>query len=310
MSTFRRAIPSLSALVTLESAARHLSFTEAAKELNVTQPAVSRQIRDLEKSLGFPLFVRQHRALDLTPKGRQMATALTQSIEHIVSTWQEIKGSALPKQLHVSAYVAFSNLWLAPRLPLFRAENPELSIFVDTQDHDPDLRRTDFDLALRFGAGQWPDGQATFLFRDKIVPVCSPAYLQNLPKLIRADDLKSHRIIDYSRGGRSWPGWEDWTQFSFGSAAEVRVDTYYSYYMDAVTAAVEGQGVVLGWKAIIEKYLASGALMPISETVMTSTSAHYIVTPRDRRSREIVAKFSAWIVKACARYLDDDEANS
>lgn len=305
MSTFRRNIPSLSALVTLESAARHLSFTEAARELNVTQPAVSRQIRDLEKSLGFPLFVRRHRALDLTPKGRQMATTLTQSIEHIVSTWQDIQGNTTPTQLHVSAYVAFSNLWLAPRLPLFRVENPELSVFVDTQDHDPDLRRTDFDLALRFGAGQWPDGEATFLFRDEIVPVCSPAYLEDLPRLTQADDFKRHRIIDYSRGGRAWQGWDDWTQFSFGSVAEVRVDTYYSYYMDAVTAAVEGQGVVLGWKAIIEKYLASGALVPISEAVMTSASAHYIVTPRGRRDTEVVTRFSAWIMEACSRYQVD-----
>ncbi|MFC0805238.1 LysR substrate-binding domain-containing protein [Ensifer sp. P24N7] len=302
MSTFRRNIPSLSALVTFESAARHMSFTEAGKELNVTQPAVSRQIRDLEKSLGFPLFVRRHRALDLTAKGQQMATALTHSIEHIVGTWQEIQRDTVKRQLHVSAYVAFSTLWLAPRLPLFRAENPELSIFVDTQDHDPDLRRNDFDLALRFGGGNWPDGEATFLFRDEIVPVCSPGYLRDLPPMTTPDSMKAHSIIDYSRGGKAWQGWEDWTQFAFGIPIAARIDTYYSYYMDAVTAAVEGQGVVLGWKAIVEKYLATGALVPISPAVMTSASAHYIVTTPDRRNSDAVERFKAWIVEVCRRY--------
>lgn len=305
MSTFRRNIPSLSALITLEAAARHMSFTAAAKELNVTQPAVSRQIRDLEKSLGFPLFIRRHRALDLTQNGRQMASALTQSIEHIVSTWQEIQRKTEPTHLHVSAYVAFSNLWLAPRLPSFRADNPDLSIFVDTQDHDPDLRRSDFDLALRFGGGAWTDGDATFLFRDRIVPVCSPAYLNGRPLIRTAKDLQEHSIIDYSRGGRAWQGWEDWTQFAFGTPADIRIDTYYSYYMDAVIAAVNGQGLLLGWKAIVEKFLSTGALVPISSNIMTSASAHYLVRPHRRRNNEAVSKFRDWIVKACARYQDD-----
>lgn len=302
MSTFRRNIPSLSALVTLESAARHMSFTEAAKELNVKQPAVSRQVRTSSGSLGSPLFVRRHRALDLTPKGQQMATVLTQSIEHIVGTWQEIQGAMARKRLHVSAYDAFSTLWLAPRLPLFRAENPELSIFVDTQDHDPDLRRNDFDLALRFGDGHWSDGEAIFLFRDEIVPVCSPGYLRELPPMTTPDSMKAHSIIDYSRGGRAWQGWEDWTQFAFGRPIEARTDTYYSYYMDAVTAAVEGQGVVLGWKAIVEKYLDTGALVAISPAVMTSASAHYIVTTQNRRNMDAVERFKAWIVEVCRRY--------
>ncbi|WP_322883572.1 LysR substrate-binding domain-containing protein (plasmid) [Sinorhizobium medicae] len=131
-----------------------------------------------------------------------MATVLTQWIEHIVGTWQEIQGAMARKRLHVSAYDAFSTLWLAPRLSLFRAENPELSIFVDTQDHDPDLRRNDFDLALRFGDGHWSDGEAIFLFRDEIVPVCSPGYLRELPPMTTPDSMKAHSIIDYSRGGR------------------------------------------------------------------------------------------------------------
>ncbi|WP_234705132.1 LysR substrate-binding domain-containing protein [Sinorhizobium medicae] len=151
---------------------------------------------------------------------------LTQSIEHIVGTWQEIQGAMARKRLHVSAYDAFSTLWLAPRLPLFRAENPELSIFVDTQDHDPDLRRNDFDLALRFGDGHWSDGEAIFLFRDEIVPVCSPGYLRELPPMTTPDSMKAHSIIDYSRGGRAWQCWEDWTQFAFGRPIEARTDTY------------------------------------------------------------------------------------
>ncbi|WP_084731689.1 LysR substrate-binding domain-containing protein [Microvirga vignae] len=302
MSTFRRNIPSLSALVTLESAARLLSFTEAARELNVTQPAVSRQIRDLEKSLGFPLFIRRHRSLDLTPKGRQMADALTQSIEHIVNTWLEIKDDKAGGHLRMSAYVAFSNLWLAPRLSLFRAENPDLSIVIETRDQDTDLRSGEFDIALRFGNGQWPDGEATFLFRDNIVPVCSPGYFETGGPITNASDLRTHRIIDYSRGGKSWQGWPDWTRFAFGETPDVRVDTYYSYYMDAVTAAVEGQGVLLGWKAIIEKYLAAGALIPISDRIMESSSAHYVVVRRDRPVMGPAEKFRTWIVAVCERY--------
>ncbi|MDX1158913.1 hypothetical protein CN180_27225 [Sinorhizobium medicae] len=145
-------------------------------------------------------------------------------------------------------------------------------------------------------------GEAIFLFRDEIVPVCSPGYLRELPPMTTPDSMKAHSIIDYSRGGRAWQGWEDWTQFAFGRPIEARTDTYYSYYMDAVTAAVEGQGVVLGWKAIVEKYLDTGALVAISPAVMTSASAHYIVITQNRRNMDAVERFKAWIVEVCRRY--------
>ena len=286
----------MSALIHFEAAARLSSFTNAARELNVTQAAVSRQIRALESELGFKLFRRGHRSIELTSQGVVLSKTMSKALSEIAQTLDDLSPAPQDKEeLVISALVAFSNLWLAPKLSSFCSRYPHLKVRVITQDREISLVDGTIDVALRFGNGLWPDGVSTLLFHDEVFPVCSPSYIEKHGEPPTAAHFPDHRLIAYEQAARDWVDWDDWLSTCGYSGPSIKVDAWYSYYTDAVSAALDGQGIILGWRALIEKQLATGNLKALTTDRIRTSSAHFAVLSRVSSDKPGALAFIEWL---------------
>ena len=294
MEGFRRRLPSMTSLVVLEAVARRLSFTQAAAELNVTQAAVSRQIHALEQELGFPLFRRLHRRVELTERGRMLAQVLSQSFTLIDQTLTSVRSQSEADELAIGASVAFTQLWLLPRISEFRRRHPDTKIRLITQDAPLDLERDQVDVAIRYGDGAWPDGRSVLLCEDDLFPVCSPDYAaaHRLPDT--AQGLLAHPLVDYEASNPGWIGWKEWLA-AFAADRPARPMLRLSYYSDVIHAALAGHGIALGWNRLIEDLLAQGRLRRVTDLRLHTRGAYFVVIPNRESPKPNVHAFVAWL---------------
>lgn len=293
MRDLKARLPTASALVTFEASARHLSFTRAASELFVSQAAVSRQIRRLEERLGKPLFQRGHRSLALTEDGKRLHQAVTLGLGHIANAMDDIVGTG-PEQIHVATTVAFATYWFAPRLSRFRARRPGADVRVLATDRDQDQLTDSVDLAMICGHRDVPGWTMTRMFPEIVFPICSPAYLERNPVSGPAD-LPSHTLLHLDRQHWDDVGWTpvDWSLWleKFGVEYEPPhpITTFNNYPM-LVDAAVNGEGIALGWRHLSERQLARGLLVrPVEEEWNFERSYYLALQQRTAPSSELVA---------------------
>src|SRR5512134_252444 len=238
---------SLDLLRGFQVAARHLSFTRAARELSVTQSAISREIKTLEEQLGHPLFHRVNRALQLTHAGEDLYRATTEALALIDATAARLAGS--DRTVAVTTTTALASTWLAPRLSRFNRLNPRIDVRIAATNDTVDIERENLDVAIRFvlPGADTPDGE--LLVNYETFPVCSPALARDPSRPLRAPaDLARHVRVDFETVlyGRRWYDWERW----FGAfklrpvapAATMR----FSHYDQVIQAAIDGVGVAIG----------------------------------------------------------------
>lgn len=292
---FRRKFPSLTALVALEAAARHRSISLAAKELGVTQAAVSRHIALLEDEFGRPLFVRAHRSIIPTPECLLLGRDLAEHFYGIADA-VEIMRSKSHHLVTIGATIAFSSLWLTPRMAEFRQTHPDVQIRVISGDDKLDLTSGAADIDIRFGTPPFRDGTAIAQRKDMIFPVCSPDYLRRNDLSAFPDcrvDLIEHDVPD-----RSWYRWTDWFAQTGTKPREKTPAMRFSYFTDAVCAARAGEGVILGWRMLVGKSLQAGELVQIGDVVLEPEHAYNIVVPGEVKPSPQVELVRAWLVDA------------
>jgi DNA-binding transcriptional LysR family regulator len=284
----------MTSLVVLEAAARRLSFTKAAGELGVTQAAVSRQIHALERELGFALFRRLHRRVELTERGRVLSGVLSHSFNLIDQTIANVRAQSAEDELVIGATVAFTQLWLLPRISEFRRLHPDTKIRLVTQDTLIDLERDMVDVAIRYGDGAWPDGRSVFLREDDVFPVCSPAYAatHRLPETV--DELLGHALLDYESANPGWISWKEWLA-AFSTARPSRAVMRLSHYTDVIHAALAGHGIALGWSCLVEDLLQQGRLVRVTDAQMRTRSAYFVVVPSREGSKPNADAFAEWL---------------
>ena len=250
MNTLRSQLPSLNGLVAFEAAARRLSFTRAGDELNVTQAAVSRHVRALESDLGVALFHRAHRRVRLTPDGERLAQAVTLGLQHIARTVGDLRRVRHAGQLTIAASVAFSSLWLMPRLARFHAAHPDVRLRLVAVDRFDDPAAVGVDLTVRYGDGRWPGMVATHLFADEIFPVCSPDYVARHGPFETIEDLLGESILRMDDLDPTWIDWPAWLDAMGVSTPSGQPGLRFHNYTLEVQAAVNGQGIALGWRRL------------------------------------------------------------
>src|SRR5256714_11975093 len=201
-------LPSLNGLRAFEAAARHLSFTTAASELNVTQTAISHQIRRLEEELGVRLFVRQNRALALTPQAKDYLPGVRAAFNDLRLATDRLWRGDDGHVLTVSTLASLAAKWLLPRLSNFQETNPGIDVHITTSTSLVDFRSGDVDAAIRYGRGNWPGLRADWLMADELFPVCSPALLKGDKPLRCPEDL-AHWTLLHSSGGYD-DDWRPW----------------------------------------------------------------------------------------------------
>src|ERR1700722_19144849 len=193
-------LPSLNGLRAFEADARHLSFTNAAAELNVTQTAISHQIRRLEEELGIRLFVRQNRALALTAEAKDYLPGVRAAFNDLRLATDRLLRKDNEHVLTVSTLASFAAKWLLPRLSSFQEEHPESDVHIPSSTSLIDFRRDDVDAAIRYGRGHWVGLRADWLTADELFPVCSPALLKGGTPLQSPQDLARHALLHTSGG--------------------------------------------------------------------------------------------------------------
>jgi DNA-binding transcriptional LysR family regulator len=278
----RKDLPPLEFLVAFEAAARLASFTAAAEELSLTQAAVSRQIRLLEQNLGRSLFTRAHRAVRLTPEGREFQHTVSLALSHVANAATGLRAPEANARLTVATDQSVAALWLLPRLASFQDAHGEIDLRLISSDMEADCLAEEVDVAIVHGDGSWPGYEAALLLDEEVFPVCSPAYLARHGAIARPDDLLGRVLIDLDDDHWNWINWRVWLteqdihpprDASGTGPAGLRRLVINSYPL-IVQAARNGLGVALGWKHLVEEPLAAGALVrPLEQTVRTQAAA-------------------------------------
>jgi DNA-binding transcriptional LysR family regulator len=247
MASARRNIKSLSALFAFEAAGRTGNFTTAARELGVTQAAVSKQIAQLEEDVGTPLFTRGYREVHLTPKGRELFEVATVSLSSLGDALSRLRSSDPARPISIGATVTMSHFWLLPRLPSFKAVYADVQVRVVSQDEPMSVADGDLDMVIRFGNGKWEDGRTLPFFKSLIYPMASPGFLKSRPQIRTIGDIAACPIIEYDAPDSSWASWSDWFTAAGSPPPRLRASLSFSKYLDAIQAAIADQGVILVW---------------------------------------------------------------
>ena len=285
----------LDLLHTFEAAARHLSFTAAGSELALSQPAVSRQIQQLEAALGAPLFQRQHRSLALTDAGRVMQRAVDDSLERLRDAAARVRGASTARQVAITCTPGFAAFWLIPRLPRFTAAHPEVDVRISANLSIVDLERGNVDLAVRFVPES--QGRGPRLFEEAVQPMCSPALLRDPRRPLRTPaDLAAHTLLTLDTQGDSLTAdWEPW--FALIGIEDVRMahSVRFTQYTDAVSAAVAGQGVVIGRLPLLDDLVRQRKLVAPFKSPAASQRGYFLtLAPRAARNPDAHA-FMQWL---------------
>lgn len=289
----------MSALATFEAAARLGSFTQAASELGVTQAAVSRQIKLLEDDLNTALFVRAHRKVALTPAGAALAGAVGGAFATMAEMIDTIRRPHLGDTVTVGATLAFSHFWILPRLSDFRTAHPSVKLKLVSDDGPTDLRRDRLDAVIRFGAPPFPDGRCVAARPDEVFPVCSPRLIDRLGVNPEGADLAGLPLIAADIVNPSWLTWRTWAQAvglgpALGRASD-RSELRFNHYTDTIEAAVNAEGVALGWSMLLERHLADGRLVRIGSRTLPTEHEYCVVVPSDRDLAPATQAFASWM---------------
>ncbi|WP_201836688.1 transcriptional regulator GcvA [Microvirga zambiensis] len=288
-------LPPMSAVRVFEAAARHQSFTRAAEELGMTQAAVSYQIKILEDRIGAPLFIRLPRQVTLTPKGRQLAPAVTEAFEALRNAFAGVE-EAVQTVLSITTLSTFASNWLVPRLGRFRQLHPNIAVQVSVSTDIVEITRSEFDIGIRSGTGEWSGVEAHMLFPNQFTPVCSPELLQDVELREPVDILKLPLISP------SDPWWLDW--FAAAGVQDVdlshRPDNSLGVQQFEGMAAIAGQGVALINPFFFPDDLASGRLVKPFDLLATTDRSYWLVYPKGRRRSAKVQAFRDWVLSEVA----------
>src|SRR5689334_10172394 len=252
-------LPSLNGLRAFEAAARHLSFTRAATELNVTQTAVSHQIGRLEEQIGVRLFIRGGGALRLTREAQEYLPAVRAAFDELRLATERLLRPERGAQLTVSTMPSLAAKWLMPKLAGFQEAHPALEIRISASAHLVDFRREEVDVAIRFGRGRWPGLRADWLMTEDLIPVCSPALLTGGRPLHRPEDLAQHTLL---HSGLSRDDWQLWlTAAGLAPALAARPGLAFDESLMALQAAIDGLGVALARRPFVAADIAARRLV-------------------------------------------------
>lgn len=297
-----RRLPPLSSLRAFEVVARHETFRAAAEELHVTAAAVIQQVKALESFVGRKLLRRHSRGYSLTLDGAAGLDALRNGFDQL-SAAVDAMASGGHRVLTVSAVPSLSAEWLVPRLHRFREQHPDIDVLLHPSVEVVDLEHSRVDIGVRYGSGRYPGLVSERLFDDEIFPVYSPRMLNGRRPLKTPNDLRGHPLIhtEWAPETGHWPGWADWLRAAGVTGINANKGLRFSDGALVIQAAVSGQGVALGSKALALDHLAAGRLIRPFELSLVTDFAYYILCAKKRAEEPDLAAFRRWVISEAQR---------
>jgi LysR family transcriptional regulator, glycine cleavage system transcriptional activator len=292
METRRPNLP-LNPLRAFAVASRHKTFTAAARELGVSQVAISRQIAILENYLNVSLFERGTRSAKLTEIGRAFGVELAGLFDEIEAATQRMINQETQSTVNLRVYPTFAHCWLMPRLPDFWERYPDIRVRFDTHVSPLDFRGTHLDVALQLGVGTWRDAKSRKLFDEEVDVVCSPRYLERAGPIRSPQDVTQCQLLHARYRRRAWEHWAEAMGVDILHHQRMEFDTSLLTF----SAAEKGFGLAIGQLALLEDMLRSGALVrPLNRAIPTG-SAFYVVWPTATSVNVKTKRFIDWLLQ-------------
>ncbi len=300
MHSLRSLISSPSALFSFEAAARQESFTRAARELNVSQAAISAAIKGLEAALGVSLFHRSHKRIELSEAGKRFYSDVSIGLGHISRSAEAIRQLAGDRHVTLSTSTAFASHWMIPRLPGFRALHPGIDLRLQTSDRDTELDPEAAMLAIRRAprsfVAQTPLYDAVFFADEDLFPVCSPAYLAANGPIRDLRAMAGRKLIHLEEPFRPRPSWRDWFQSQGHDFHDDGEGLRLNDYALVVQAAIGGQGIAMGWSHIVDFALRQGLLVKALDRSWKTGQQFFVITPKTMSPAPEVIAVRDWIL--------------
>ncbi|WP_372740629.1 transcriptional regulator GcvA [Neptunomonas sp.] len=289
-----RRLPPLNAIRVFESAARNESFVLAADELSVTASAVSHQIKTLEQFLGVVLFRRNKRKVQLTPQGEQYLLSIRYALDEIEVATQRLKSNPETDVVTISVAPNFLTRWLMPRMQRFQKKFPEVELQITASTGLIDFNRSNTDMAVYFGKGDWHDIDVHFLSDVFLVPVCSPGLITQDKPLVKPEDLRQHTLIHVSKRLDEWPQWLHLSGVeSVGFSRGLRLSSSQL----ATAAAQEGLGVALADSTLSSREITEGKLIMPFDIMLDTQKSFYLVHQKHRMLTHGMRVFKEWVIE-------------
>ena len=292
--------PSLNFLHTFESVARHLSFTLAAKELFITQAAVSHQIKVLEDYLGVKLFLRENRKIYLTSEGNKLLPAVVSGLHGILDSLENIRNYDTEDTLVVGVGSSFSANWLVHHLGKFYQSYPDINLHLKITNDDPAFETDGTDLAVVWGQGEWSNIMFEQLMEVEFTPVCSPHLLNEVHPLRTPEDLIHYPLLDVE----GYDVWKEWLEKAGIPEKKYRRRTIIRDSNVLIHSALNAHGIALSAVGIVQEYLDSGTLVRPFELSITAGGFFYLVYPEKSLRKPLVHLFRDWLVEEVRRSED------
>ena len=284
MSDRKKSLPPLNWLRAFESAARSLSFTAAATELNMTHSAVSQQIKNLEHHLGRALFIRKTRSIELTDTGRAYLPVVQNSFEVLTAGTNMITGGDRGKILSIQCNLAFSVFWLSPRLPGLYDRHPWLALDITTSTWDTDLQTAGVE--IRFGLNFDKHPNAIRLNKDRAFPVCTPQLAEKLEHWSEAHLFDCSGVL---------ANWENWIKHKGETLPGNKLVNLATTYCVSINAALSNAGLAMGHEMLTERLITQGKLVrPFPDTIPME-EAYYLIEPPEQARTPASDAFVEWL---------------
>ncbi|MCB1755303.1 MAG: transcriptional regulator GcvA [Gammaproteobacteria bacterium] len=307
-----RQLPPLNALRAFEAAARHLSFSKAADELNVTKAAISHQIRGLEDYLGFSLFERHNRSIALTEAAEQSLGKLREGFNCLSEAVHLMRSHVDVETVSIWTAPSFASKWLIPRLHRFSSQFPEIDLKVMSDVKllgassgmdaiDRLSRGHDVDVVIRFGSGNYPGYRVDRLLDVEAVPLCSPALVeQGEHPLRRPADLRFHTLLHDDTDYRGRPSWANWLAHYGVKGVNHKRGLHFNHVLMAMGAAIDGQGVLLSMERLARKDIAEKRLCIPFDLRLPLEHAYHVIRTESSGRRRAVKHFIDWLLEEAA----------
>lgn len=285
-------LPRLNALRAFEAAGRHLSVSQAARELSVTPGAVSKQIKSLEDDLGVELTRRARDGLALTPEGQDLLDKLSVSFDGLAGAVRGVRQGSVTGRVTIVCMSAFASHWLIPKLSRFMARHATVTLTILPLSKAEPYRAHDGDAAIVFGHPSWPTMNVRLLKQMEFFPVCSPVLLNRETQIMRTSDLANHVLLDGSDNSH----WQDWFADNGHAFPMNARRLHFQDFNHSLAAARAGLGIAMGDNVTAASDLAAGTLVrPLKGSLQPGSGAYYVLTPAGMSPTAPARAFLDWL---------------
>ncbi len=287
-------------LIVFETASRLGSFTRAAEELAVRQPAVSASIKQLEEALGVQLFKRGHRKVQLTGHGLRLYADVSKALESLYASALSISNTRQNAHVTLNASSAFAYYWMMPRLNHLHEVSPDIDLRLQSSDREPDIDAEGISLAIRRGDGNWPGCHAALIANEVIFPVASARVMQ-AAKLRNIASMLQQRLVHLEEPIRERPTWAQWFEHFDMQKQQINAGLRLNDYALVLQAAIAGEGFAFGWQHVTRPLIDQGLLAAKEDWAWHTGLGFYLVWSKQNPLSPKAIQVRDWIIETAHR---------